>query len=146
MLSPPLGQADFRMGAGAGRRTGWSWLLCFCGWPPLTDLKGAGDPSGEGRAQLVLTSWHPPVWLVGALCLPLLPHNGPSLIPEGVCGPSVASPPHHSHPVSCCWSPLVPVALLDKAPLATFLSSVRAGLHLSMGTSGDSGPCCLSNV
>lgn len=42
--------------------------------------------------------------------------------------------------------PLVPVALLDKAPLATFLSSVQAGPHLSMGTSGDSGPCCLSNV
>lgn len=147
MLSPPLGQADFRMGTGGGRRTGWSWLLCFCGWPPLTGLKGAGDPSGEGRAQLVLASWRPPVWLAGALCLLLLRHRGPSLIPAGVCGPSVASPPPITHiQRPAAGVPLVPVALLDKAPLATFLSSVQAGPHLSMGTSGDSGPCCLSNV
>lgn len=108
----------------------------FLWLPPLTGLEGAGDLSGKDA----------PSWCLGAgagclagrcrsgssrevrarslLRLPvrcsflqLLWHSWPSLIPAGASDPSGASFPHHSHPASCCWRPLLPIGPTRQGPL-----------------------------
>lgn len=76
----------------------------------------------------------------------LLWHRWASPIPAAVCDPLVSSHPSTHIQLPTAGVPRYPSALLDGASLDTLSSSVQAEPHPSLGTPGDSGPCCPGNI